>query len=70
VRNAFDAGSIHYLGKWEGNLEFFGPQMALAYLLDAISQDPKNSRFPGPNHLPLAQVMDAAGIKSIMHGAV
>ena len=24
------------------------PQMALAYRLDAISQDPKNSRFPGP----------------------
>ncbi len=37
---AFDAGSIHYLGKWEGfgpeNLEFFGPQMELAYRLDAI----------------------------------
>ncbi len=32
----------------------FGPQMALAYRLDAISQVPKNSRFPGPNpsHLP------------------
>jgi hypothetical protein len=40
VHNAFDAGSIHYLGK----------------------------RFPGPN--PLAQVMNAARIKSIMHGAV
>jgi hypothetical protein len=60
--------SVRGLGP--GNLEFFGPQMALAYWLDAISQDPKNSRFPGPNPLPLALVMDAARIKSIMHGAV
>ncbi len=48
----------------------FGPQMALAYRLEAISQGPKNSRFPGPNPLPLALVKDAARIKSIMHGAV
>ncbi len=27
-------------------LQFFGPQMALAYRLDAISQGPKNSRIP------------------------
>ncbi len=33
--------------------------------LDAISQGLKNSRFPGPNPLPLAHVMDAARIKSI-----
>jgi hypothetical protein len=33
---------------------FLGPQMTLAYPLDAISQGPKNSRFPGPNPLPLA----------------
>ncbi len=52
------------------NLEFFGPQRALAYRLDAISKDPKNSRFPGTNPIPLALVMDAARIKSIMHGAV
>ncbi len=44
---------------------FFGPKMALTYRLDAISQGPKNSRFP----LPLAQVMDVARIKSITHGA-
>ncbi len=37
---------------------------------DAISHDPKNSRFPGPNHLSLAQVMDAAHIKSIMQGSI
>ncbi len=41
-----------------------------AYRLDAISQTPKNSRFPGPNPLPLALVKDAACIKSITHGAV
>ena len=39
VRNAFD---------------FIGPQMALAFWLDAISQGPKISQFPGPYplHLP------------------
>ena len=31
-------------GLGPGNLEFFGPQMALAYRLDAISQGPKNSQ--------------------------
>ena len=60
MRNAFDAGSV----------EYFGLQKTLAYGLYAISQGPKNSRFPGPNHLPLAVVMDAARIKSIMHGAI
>ncbi len=52
-------------GLGSGNLDFIGPQMALAYLLDAISQGPKKSRFPGTNPLPLALVMDAARIKSI-----
>jgi hypothetical protein len=66
MRNAFDAGSINYLGQWEGlGPENIGPQMALAYRLDAISQGPKKSRFPGPNPLPLTLVMDAALIKSI-----
>jgi hypothetical protein len=51
-------------------VDFFGPQMALAYRLDAMSQGPKNSRFPGPNPLPLALVTDAGRIKSITHGAV
>jgi hypothetical protein len=37
---------------------FVGPQMTLAYLLDAISQGPKNSRYPVPNPLPLALVLD------------
>ncbi len=43
---------------------------ALAYRLDAISQDTKKFWFPGPNPLPLALVMDAARIKSITHGPV
>jgi hypothetical protein len=33
-------------GLGPGNLEFFGPQMALAYRLDAISQGPTPSHFP------------------------
>ncbi len=49
---------------------FFGPQMAFAYRLDAISQGPKKSRFPGPDPFPLALVMDAALVKSITRGAV
>jgi hypothetical protein len=53
-----------------GNLDFFGPQMTLAFQLDAIWQGPKKSWFPGSNPLPHALVMDAASIKSIMHGAV
>jgi hypothetical protein len=75
--NAFvDAGRILYLasgrGLGTGNLEFFGPQMALAYRFNAISQDQKKSRFSEPNTLPLALVMDAdaARIKIIRHEAV
>jgi hypothetical protein len=45
----YTALCIIYLGKWRGlgpgNLEFFGPQMAFAYQLDATSQGPKNSNF-------------------------
>jgi hypothetical protein len=44
-------------GGWALESSVFGPQMALAYRLDAISQGPKNSPFPGPNPLPLAHVM-------------
>jgi hypothetical protein len=57
-------------GLCPGNLEFFGPQMALANQLDAISQSPENSRFPGANPLPLALVMDMHASKNIAHGAV
>jgi hypothetical protein len=48
--------------------EFFGPQMALAYRLDAISEGPKNSRIPGPNPLPLALVMDMHASKALCTG--
>jgi hypothetical protein len=47
----------------------FGPQMALAYRLDAILQGPKNSQFPGPNPLPLSLVMDMR-IQNIMHAGL
>ncbi len=42
------AASITYAsgrGLGPGNIEFFGPLMALAYRLDVISQDPKNFRI-------------------------
>ncbi len=42
--------------------------MALAYRLDAISQGPKKSRFPGPNPLPLSLVMNAARIRALRTG--
>jgi hypothetical protein len=45
-------------GLGPGNLDFFRLQMALTYKLDAISQGPKKSRFPGPKPLPLALLMD------------
>ncbi len=69
----FDAGtSITWAsgrGLDPGNLEFSGPQMALAYGLDAISQGPKNSRFPGPNPLPLASfVMELDASKTLRTG--
>jgi hypothetical protein len=51
-----------------GNLKFFGPQMALAYGLNAISQGPKNSRIPGPNPLPLALEMDMHASKTLCTG--
>ncbi len=48
------------------HLWFIRPQMALTYRLDAISQGPEKSQFPGPNPLSLAPVMDAVRIKSII----
>jgi hypothetical protein len=57
-------------GVGPGILEFFGPQMALAYPLDAISQGPKNSQIPGPNPLPLPLVMDMHASKTLCTGAV
>ncbi len=53
MHKAFDAGSICITwasgrGLGPGYLEFFGPQMALAFQLDAISQEPKNLAQPPP----------------------
>ena len=47
---------------------FFGPQMALAYRLDAISQGPKNSGIPGPNPLQLPHVMYIHASKTLCTG--
>jgi hypothetical protein len=72
VHNVLDAcisitwGSGRGLGP--GILDFFEPQMALAYRLDAISQGPKNSRIPAPNPLPLPFVMDMHASKTLCMG--
>ncbi len=50
------------------SLQFFEPQLALAYRLDAISQGPKNSCIPGPNPLPLALVLDMHASKTLCTG--
>jgi hypothetical protein len=51
-------------GLGPGILEFFGPQMALAYRLDAISQGSKLS-ISRPNPLPIALVMDMHASKTL-----
>jgi hypothetical protein len=66
--NAFVAGKSITWASGRGALEiltFSGPQMALAWRLDAISQGPKKSWFPGPNPLPLALVMDLPASKAL-----
>ncbi len=59
-RAAWQAGTITH---------FVGPQMALAYQLDAISQGLKTLEFQGPtpSHFPRNGY---ARIQNIMHGAV
>ncbi len=47
---------------------FFWPQKALASRLDAISQGPENSQFPGPNPLPLALIMDMHTFRTLCTG--
>ncbi len=47
----------------------FRRQMPLALRLDAISQGPKKSRFPGSNPLPLFLVMDLPASKALRGGA-
>jgi hypothetical protein len=49
-------------------LEFTGPQMALAYQLDVISQGPKNSQILRPNPLPLSFITDMHASKSLCTG--
>jgi hypothetical protein len=46
-------------------INVFGPQMALAEWINAISKGSKKSRFPGPNPLPLALVMDLPASKQL-----
>ncbi len=58
-------GREHSIGTF--TLEFFGPQMALAYLLDAISKKLSNSRAQPP---PTSPRNGYARIQNIMHGAV
>ncbi len=49
---------------------FFGPcEMALSRKASAI-WGPKNSRFPGPNPLPLAQIMDMHESKTLCTGCI
>jgi hypothetical protein len=57
VHNAFDAGIFITRASWRGlgpgNRDSFGPcEMALSRQQSAV-WDPKKSRFPGPNRLPL-----------------
>ncbi len=60
MHNVFDAA--RYItwasgrGMGPGNPELFWPQMALAYRLNAISQGPKDSPFPGPNPLKISVI--------------
>ncbi len=61
-------GSMRGLGP--GILEFFRPQMALAYQLDAISQGPKNSQIPGPNPLPLTLIIEMHASKTLCTGCI
>ncbi len=70
--NAFDAvksitrASERGLGP--GNQDFFGPcEMSSSCQASAI-EGPKKSRFPGPNSLRLAQVMDLPASKALHTG--
>jgi hypothetical protein len=63
---------MNSLGKWEGvgpwkSRVFWAPNRN-PYQLDAISQDQNNSRFSGPNPLPIAHVMDLHASKTLHTG--
>ncbi len=68
VHNAFDAGSIHYEGKWEGVRTC---EMASSRQTSAIWGPIKVVIFRAqlPPTCP-STVMDASRIKIIMHGAI
>jgi hypothetical protein len=68
----FDACSITWASgrvSGPGNLEFFWPQMALPYWLDAISQGPKTHNFQA-HPPPTCPSNGSARIKNITHGAL
>jgi hypothetical protein len=46
----------------------FSLMLLAVYQLDAISQGPKNSPFPGPNPLPLAHIMYLPASKTLRRG--
>jgi hypothetical protein len=54
----YTAPRIRILMRADGNLEFCGPQIALAYRLVQFHRGPQNSRFP------------SARIKILMRGAI
>jgi hypothetical protein len=57
------------LGQVGGEISsFLGPQMALPYPLDAISQGPKNSQFSGSNPLQRALIKDMHTSKTLREG--
>ncbi len=74
VRNAFDAGSIHYEGKWEGvwalDLTFLGPKCHTPIGLMPCHRAQKSLDFHCTNPLPLVQVMDAAVQGRINHRCI
>ncbi len=68
VGDAFDVGEWEGVGLWKSRL--FGPcEMALSRQASAI-WGPKKSWFPGPNPLPLAQVMDLPTSKHYVQGRI
>ena len=65
-------------GVGAGNLEFCGPQIALAYRLVLFHRGPQNSRFPAPTpspppplphviYLPTSKTLRAGPYKSLVH---
>jgi hypothetical protein len=71
-KKSFGCGKLHYEGKWEGvapwKSRLLGPcEMASSRRRASAIWVPKKSRFPGPNPLLLAQVMDLPASKPRGH---